>query len=450
MRQQLMRAGMIGVALAGGFIGASGCDDVSTGHLADPSGAVRIVRVLVQDAPANVVQMKGEGNSTRGAAVDLLDHNAPVSCDDSNPCQVLMAFGGGLGDFTCRKGVCNDPLQAPATGVPLNPDIEAVPAMPPMPPMPQMGCTPATPATPATDATPAVAGVSIRIVVDKLLDPSKITSDGTSLLPGVAEIIDDSTGTSLPLDQLNAIWDPAGSPLFTSDPVLAPFGPAIQLSPLGLAHSSMYTVVIHPGLIQDRDGNPVADQNGNLLAKDLTLTFTTEDVSSNITVGSFKTVSPYQLPGDFTPVNGMLPTIYSTDVLQLAFWSNMDIDSFNFRLTGPDGNLVTTAEKYYESPPDPATNTCPEATSTTMQVDLYNTSGTPGDGKPWPVGTYKLVFAINSTDDNTSTFRSSSWPGAAADGSLTFVVIDPPADNSADTDTALIDNHPLPENCPCL
>jgi hypothetical protein len=146
----------------------------------------------------------------------------------------------------------------------------------------------------------------------------------------------------------------------------------------------------------------------------------------------------------------MPPTIYSTDVLQLAFWSNVDIDSFNFRLTGPDGQLVTTAEKYYESAPDPDTGTCPEDMSTTMQVDLYNTSGTPGDGKPWPVGTYKLVFAINSTDDNTSTFRSSSWPGAAADGSLTFVVIDPPADNSADTDSALIDNHPLPENCPCL
>jgi hypothetical protein len=450
MRQQLMRAGMISVAFAGSLVGAGGCDDVSTGHLADPSGPVRILRVLVQDAPAAVVQMKGEGNSTRGAAVDLLDHSAPVACDDSDPCQVLMAFGGGLGDFTCRNGICNDPLKAPATGVPLNPDIEAVPAMPAQPATPQMDCTPAMPAQPPTDGSPAVPGVSIRIVVSKLLDPSKITSDGTSILPGVAELVDEGTGESMPLDQLNAIWDPAGSPEFTSDPVLAPFGPAIQLSPLGLQHSSKYTVVIHPALIADRDGNPVADQDGNLLVKDLRLSFTTEDVSANVTVGSFKTVSPYQLPGDFTPLFGMPPTIYSTDVLQLAFWSNVDIDSFNYRLTGPDGNLITTAEKYYESPPDPDTGTCPEATSTTMQVDLYNTTGTPGKGAPWPVGTYKLVFAINSTDDNTSTFRSSSWPGAAADGSLTFTVIDPPADNSADTDSALIDNHPLPENCPCL
>ena len=450
MRQQLMRAGMIGVALAGSVIAASGCDDVSTGHLADPSGPVRILRVLVQDAPAAVVQMLGEGSSTRGAAVDLLDHNAPVSCDDTDPCQVLMAFGGGLGDFTCRKGTCNDPLKTPATGVPLNPDIDAVPAMPAMPAMPQMDCTPAMPATPPTDATPAVPGVSIRVVVSKLLDPSKITSDGTSLLPGVIDLIDEGAGAPIPPEQISGIWDPAGNPEFTSDPVLAPFGPAFQISVLGLAHSSTYTVVIHPGLIQDRDGNPAADQDGNLLTKDLRLTFTTEDVSGNALVGSFKTITPYQLPGDFTRVFDMPPTIYATDVLQFAFWSNVDIDSFNFRLTGPDGNLVETAEKYYESPPDPATNTCPEATSTTMQIDLYNTSGTAGDGVPWPVGTYKLVFAVNSTDDNTSTFRSSSWPGAEPDGSLTFTVVDPPVDNSPDTDTALIDNHPLPENCPCL
>jgi hypothetical protein len=323
-------------------------------------------------------------------------------------------------------------------------------ATPAQPPTPQMGCTPAMPEQPPTEASPAVAGVSIRIVVSKLLDPSLITSDGTAILPGVADLIDESTGESFPLDQLNAIWDPAGNPEFTSDPVLAPFGPAIQLSPLGLAHSSKYTVVIHPALIKDRDGNPVADPDGNLLTKDLKLSFTTEDVSPNVAVGSFKTINPYQLPGDFTPVYGMPPTMYSTDVLQLAFWSNVDIDSFNFIVTGPDGQRVTTLEKYFDSPPDPATHTCPEALSSTMQIDLYNTTGTPGEGKPWPLGTYKIVFAVNSTDDNTSTFRSSSWPGAASDGSLTFTVVAPPPDNGPDTDSSLIDLHPLPEGCPCL
>jgi len=44
----------------------------------------------------------------------------------------------------------------------------------------------------------------------------------------------------------------------------APFGPAIQLSPLGLSHSSTYTVVIHPALIQDRAGNPLGGDDGTL------------------------------------------------------------------------------------------------------------------------------------------------------------------------------------------
>jgi hypothetical protein len=445
MRHELMRAAMLGAALAG----VTGCDDVSTGHLADPSGPVRIVRVMVQDSPASVDAAQANGDATRGAAVDLLDKAPAISCDDTHPCQVLMAFGGGLGDFACRGGVCNDPLAPPATGVPLNPDTEAEPAMPAMPPMPAVDCTPATPATDPTDATPAVPGISIRIVVSKLLDPAKITSDGTTLLPGVADLVDDSTGEAFPFDQLNAIWDPAGAPEFTSDPVLAPFGPAIQLSPLGLLHSSKYTVVIHPALIADREGNPVADRDGNLLVKDLNFSFTTEDVSANPTAGSFKTIGPYQLPGDFTPLNGVTPTLYATDVLQLAFWSNLDIDSFHFILTGPNG-MVTTAEKYFDSPPDPETNTCPEALSSTMQIDLYNTTGTPGEAAPWPLGTYKLVFAVNSTDDDTSTFRSQSWPGAAPDGTLTFTVVAPPPDNSPDTDSSLIDLHPLPESCPCL
>jgi hypothetical protein len=451
MRQQLMRAGVVGVVLAGSFIGAIGCDDVSTGVPTDPPGPVRLMRVMVQDAPAAVVQILGEGGATEGGAVDLLDKSEPVACSDEEPCKVLMAFNGGLGDYTCRKGVCNDPLKAPPTGVWLNPDIEAVDAMPAMPPMPAMGCTPATPeGTPPVEASPAVPGVSIRVVMSKLLDPWKITTDGTHLIPGVIDLIDEGAGTAIPFAELNGIWDPAGNPEFTSDPILAPFGPAIQISPLGLAHHNRYTVVIHPGLIQDFDGNPLADRDGNLITADLKLTFDTENVSANITVGSFKTIGPYQLPGDLTPFLDTLPTIYTTDVLQFAFNEEVDVDSFNFRITGPNGTVLTTVEKYYESQKDPETNTCPEELSTTQQINLANTTGTAGDPAPWPVGTYTLFFAVNGTDENTSTFRSSEWPGAAADGTLTFQVVEPPPDNGPDTDTAIIDLHPLPEHCPCL
>ena len=123
MRREVMRAGGLGFALAGCVI-ALGCDDNHTGQPTDPPGPVLLMRVMVQDSPASVTRMLGEGDSTRGAAVDLLEDGAPVACSDVDPCQVLMAFGGGLGDYTCRNGVCNDPLKPPATGVPLNPDIE--------------------------------------------------------------------------------------------------------------------------------------------------------------------------------------------------------------------------------------------------------------------------------------------------------------------------------------
>src|SRR5262249_44517804 len=157
-------------------------------------------------------------------------------------------------------------------------------------------------------------------------------SDGTKLLPGIADLIDEGTGKAIPLEELNAIWDPAGSPYFTSDPVKSPFGPAIQLSPFGLKHSSKYTVVIHPGLIQDRKGDALAGLYGKMLQCDLKLAFLTENVSANISIGSFHAIGPYQLPGDFSPIFGKPPTIYATDVLQLAFWSNIDLGSFNFTI----------------------------------------------------------------------------------------------------------------------
>jgi hypothetical protein len=443
------RARLLGMTLAASVVATAGCDDVSAGQLTDPDGPVRLVRVMVQDAPASVDQIRGEGGTTRGGAVDLLDKSPGVECSDNTPCQVLMAYQGGLADYTCRKGVCNDPLKVPRTGVPFNPDIPGEEAMPAMPPMPAMGCTPATGPTEPTEAIPPVPGMSVRIVFNKLLDPAKITSDGTTLLPGIVELIDDGSGTTIPFDTLNAIWEPSGAPEFTSDPILSPFGPAIQISPLALTHNRKYTVIIHPALIQDRSGNPLGDQDGNPVSGDLKYSFITENVSANLTLGSFKSVSPYQLPGDFTPVFGTPPTIYATDVLQLAFTANMELETFQFTLIGPNGP-VTTAEKYYESPRDPETNTCPEETTTNLQINLYNTTGKLGDPAPWPVGTYQLSFTVSSWEDDTSVFRSSDWPGADAAGVLTFTVVEPPPDNGPDVDASIIDLHPLPEQCPCL
>jgi hypothetical protein len=74
-----------------------------------------------------------------------------------------------------------------------------------------------------------------------------------------------------------------------------------------------------------------------------------------------------------------------------------------------------------------------------------------GHPLPWPLGVYKLYFNVTSTDNNTTPFNSKSWPGAEDNGTLTFQVIAPPANNTPDTNGNIQIVHPLPEQmCPCM
>jgi hypothetical protein len=138
--------------------------------------------------------------------------------------------------------------------------------------------------------------------------------------------------------------------------------------------------------------------------------------------------------------------MFASDVLQLAFWSVIDIGSFDFMMTGPDGHVVTSSiEKYLDSAKDPMSGLC--ASTSPTQVDLAYTSA-PGTPVPWPVGTYRLSFTLKSPD---GVFSSAQWPGADATGYLTFAVVAPPAGNGPGSDTNIIDLHPLPEQmCPCM
>jgi hypothetical protein len=437
MRTEFTRAGLLGLVLAGVTLGQVGCDSYSTGHDSDPGGVVRLMRVMVQDSPPTVVNAVNAGGSTRGACTDLVDQDPPIACNENTPCKVLVAMEGGIADFTCRQNVCNDPFKPLPTGTPINPDTDADPMA----------------------MTPAIPGNSIRLVFDKLLDPSSIIDGDGKLLPGIVDFVDESRNYTYSQDELNGIWDPAGAPEFTSDPLLLPYGPAIQISPYrkpsgdgagptGLERNTKYTVIVHPGMIKDRKGNGLGDKNGHAVTSDVSYSFTTENVSANITVGSFVAVSPYQLPGDFTPTNGQVATMYASDVLELAFWADLDLSSFNFTITGPDGFVAKNVEAYLDAPVDPDLM-C--STASTNQIDLAYTNGTKGMPDKWPVGTYTIKFTVDSTNDNTTTFDSRSWPGADSNGVLTFVVVPPPDDDSPATDLAIVDAHPLPEQqkaCP--
>src|SRR5262249_10169117 len=160
-------------------------------------------------------------------------------------------------------------------------------------------------------------------------------------------------GTMFDAADLNGLYDPAGAPEFTSDPLLLPYGPAIQITPFqpsdndtdptGLTRATTYTIIIHPDKIKDRKGHPLGDKNGKAYDGDVSFDFTTEDVSADPSIGSFIAVSGYQLPGDFTPIFGKPVQMYDADVLQLAFWTNLDLDSLKFTLTDADGNAIDKA-----------------------------------------------------------------------------------------------------------
>src|SRR5437762_270326 len=110
MRTQFLYVGLLGM-LAGGL--SAGCDDIHAGQASDPSGPVKLVRIMVQPA---------EPFALRKTATDILDTaGSPLSnaraCDDQNPCLPQFVFAGANPNFDCVKGVCNDPLAPTAGGV---------------------------------------------------------------------------------------------------------------------------------------------------------------------------------------------------------------------------------------------------------------------------------------------------------------------------------------------
>src|SRR5882672_9724471 len=165
---------------------AVGCDDVHSGQQSDPSGPVRLLRIMVQDS---------QPFGVRGVAMDLLNTpgsplSTAVACNETHPCLLQFVLAGHNPDFSCTAaGVCSDPLAA--------------------------GVAPLVPAE--TGAPGEAAGLQIRLVFSKLLNMSDANA-------AAAFDILDAAGAKV---AGTATWDPTGSPTNTSDPIRAPFGPAL-------------------------------------------------------------------------------------------------------------------------------------------------------------------------------------------------------------------------------
>src|SRR4051812_29842737 len=102
-----MRTHYLLMVLVAAGSSAVGCDDVHVGQPGDPSGPVKLLRIMVQDSqPAGI----------RGVAMDLLNTpgsplSTAVACSETAPCSPQFVLAGTNPDFRCTAaGVCNDPL----------------------------------------------------------------------------------------------------------------------------------------------------------------------------------------------------------------------------------------------------------------------------------------------------------------------------------------------------
>jgi Big-like domain-containing protein len=298
--------------LAALLVASAGCESTKSGQDSEPPGAVRIMRVMVQDAiPLGA----------RGVAMDLLDVpgsalSTAVACDDVNPCTAQYNIQYNVPDVSCRGGLCTDPLRA--------------------------GNAPLTP--PETHRRGELGGTQVRIVFSKLL------ADGVENTPNLIEV-DDWTGAAV---AGMIYWDPSSS-VTTVDPVVSPFGPAIVFKPNApLAPHATYTIKLAPSL-RDRQGHAVADQSGNVLAGPFTMSFTTEDLAIiALTTTTDVTAAGLSLKPD--------------EILQFGF--NAGVDAATVACTVTSGTTTVAVRPYSE-----AGAACGSAVDATV-VDLVAADGT--------------------------------------------------------------------------
>lgn len=392
MRMQLGKIGFWMLAWSSLAL-MGGCDDLTAGRAAEPAGAVRLTRVLVQDA-----RFIGGPPAQRGAVIDLLDDAAPTACSDVNPCINQFLLAQTTPPLACsdpKGGVCVDPLKLPATGVPLN-----------------AGAT------------------NIRLVFNKLLDPSiETVTVGASgaptgpspyaLKPGLVELLGPD---GKPVADTSASWINDGSPDFTSDPIFIPFGPAIVVTPGSLAPRSNYIIRLHPSLLHGRDGAPVADKSGVTLADPTDLAFTTEDVTANA--------------GATYPDFTMTPaTIAPNEVVQLGYWSALDEATVMPTISGPVGFVAANLEAYADRGASPVKADCDAALNPSLIDFVYTTGGAARMASDWPAGDYTLTFtARDATGQRTYSSPPLHFTVAGADG-------DPTTDANASA------QHVIPEAC---
>jgi len=330
-------------------VAAVGCGSETP---SDPPGPVMLVRIMVQDATPF---------GARGVAMDLLDTagsplSTAVACDPAHQCTSTYLLQQAAPDTSCNNGVCNDPIAA--------------------------GLAPLVP--PATGRQGEAGGTQLRLVFSKLL-PSTIA-------PMDVVEVDDAAGNRVPGV---VTWDPSGSPTVSSDLILIPYGPALVFKPNApFEASATYTIKVNAQLVTDREGNPMADQNGAVVAGTFTKSFTTESLA----------MLPETTLTDVTKSAAV--TITPDEILQLGFNAPAATSTACTAMMG----TTPVAVKAYADAGASSAN-CAAANATFLDIVAVDGSGAPAD---WAAGSYTLSCTVDALGGGGSTTVSGSFTVAGS------------------------------------
>jgi len=335
MRAQYVR--LVGLtAVAAGLVGLVGCDSITAGQAAGPKGPPKLVRVMIQD---------GGPNGSLGFAIDLLEQDPGVKCDENvNLCVAPFTILGNPPDPTCQipegetTGTCIDPLLVPETGVPL----EGGPA-----------------------------NIAIRMVYDKVLADDSVANPDNSLLPGILTLLQGETPVAT-----TTAYDRSGSPDFTSDAILAPFGPALVMKTKDvLVSGTEYTIRLDASGIRDRKGQAAEDPSVQ------TFKFRTEKFAAS---------------ADLAFPTAKSPVISATDVVQYGFNGKIDLsktgDSSAVKLEVVKAPFGTAADFFvYGATEEDEDTKCLVGPDSDFQLNIFPKLPV------WPAGDYEFKFTVTET-----------------------------------------------------
>lgn len=233
-------------------------------------------------------------------------------------------------------------------------------------------------------------------------------------------------GMALPVG--TAYWDPTGSPITTSDPIRSPYGPAIVLKPgRVLAPNVTYTVKLTASMVTDRKGNPMADQNGNVVSGTYTKTFKTENITTIVATST----------GDITAAG---VSITPNEVLTIGF--NTGIDETSVMCTVKNGATTVPVLAFGERGADATMCSAPKmgmigAPNDDLLLNFFPFTGADA-ATAMPMNWAAGMYTIDCTGkDDSYGMGSFHFTGSFEVAGMPTTAKDP----------AAIDNHQFPSQC---